>query len=250
VVGRGVPGAARVPGVTSLFDVPVLSYNFLGHVRGLLFESWQVVPSVVFKQYLPGFPRRPSDNSMKKPVRKASAKKVGHPRSAKQVAIKQARTVGSRTSANLHSGGKLTFNHAMIYVKDVDRALRFYQDLLGFKLIEDFRYEGTQVYARMSAPGGDGTIALHQAGPSDSLSSDGVRLYFEVRDLDDFCRKLQQKGFFITKLPRMMPWGWRHAYLNDPDGHEISLYWAGENRMKKTMMRAAGQHAKAATQSS
>jgi hypothetical protein len=26
----------------------------------------------------------------------------------------------------------------------------------------------------------------------------------------------------------MMPWGWRHAYLNDPDGHEISLYWAGE----------------------
>jgi hypothetical protein len=37
--------------------------------------------------------------------------------------------------------------------------------------------------------------------------------------------------------------------LNDPDGHEISLYWAGENRMKKTMMRVAGQHAKAATQS-
>ena len=30
-----------------------------------------------------------------------------------------------------------------------------------------------------------------------------------------------------------MPWGWRHAYLNDPDGQEISLYWAGENRMKK-----------------
>jgi hypothetical protein len=52
-----------------------------------------------------------------------------------------------------------------------------------------------------------------------------------------------------TKLPRMMPWGWRHAYLNDPDGHEISLYWAGENRMKKTMMRVAGLHAKAATQS-
>jgi hypothetical protein len=33
--------------------------------------------------------------------------------------------------------------------------------------------------------------------------------------------------------------GWRHAYLNDPDAHEISLYWAGENRMKKTVMRTA-----------
>ena len=40
-------------------------------------------------------------------------------------------------------------------------------------------------------------------------------------------------------LPRMMPWGWRHAYLNDPDGHEISIYWAGEMRMEKTVMKAA-----------
>ena len=37
------------------------------------------------------------------------------------------------------------------------------------------------------------------AGPDVSVSSDGVRLYFEVRDLDDFCRKLQQKGFYITQ---------------------------------------------------
>ena len=160
-------------------------------------------------------------------------------RPAKRTAAKQRRPTGTKASVNLDIGGKLTFNHAMIYVKDVERGLRFYRDLLGFKLIEDFRYEGTPVYARMRAPGGNGTIALHEAGPGVSVSSDGVRLYFEVRDLDDFCHKLQQKGFYITKLPRMMPWGWRHAYVNDPDGHEISLYWAGENRMKKTMMKAA-----------
>jgi catechol 2,3-dioxygenase-like lactoylglutathione lyase family enzyme len=139
---------------------------------------------------------------------------------------------------------KLTFNHAMIYCKDVERGVGFYRDLMGFKLIEDFRYEGTAVYARLHAPGGDGTIALHQAGPGASLASEGVRLYFEVRDLDEFCRKLLQKGFYITQMPRMMPWGWRHAYLNDPDGHEISLYWAGENRMKKSVMQAARQVAK------
>jgi catechol 2,3-dioxygenase-like lactoylglutathione lyase family enzyme len=137
------------------------------------------------------------------------------------------------------AGEKLTFNHAMVYVKDVQRALGFYRDLLGFKLIEDFRYEGKPVYARLRAPGADGTIALHMAGPDQSLASDGVRLYFEIRDLDGFCRKLQARDFYITQLPRMMPWGWRHAYLNDPDGHEISLYWAGENRMQKTVMKAA-----------
>jgi catechol 2,3-dioxygenase-like lactoylglutathione lyase family enzyme len=122
--------------------------------------------------------------------------------------------------------------------------LAFYRDLLGFKLIEDFRYDGIPVYARLRAPGGDGTIALHQASASASIASEGVRLYFEVVNLDDFCRSLIRKGFYITQMPRMMEWGWRHAYLNDPDGHEISLYWAGEMRWKKSVMQAAKAVAK------
>lgn len=200
---------------------------------------------------------------MKKPKSKrASAKKTAAARPAKSGVARQAGPQGSKASAAIAAAGqgrsqgstasgtqdaegKLSFNHAMVYVKDVERALGFYRDLLGFKLIDDFRYENKPVYARLRAPGGDGTIALHQAGPEASVASDGVRLYLEVRELDDFCRKLQQKGFYITKLPSMMPWGWRHAYLNDPDGHEISLYWAGENRMKKTMMKAAQKAAKA-----
>ena len=177
--------------------------------------------------------------------KKASAKKTPGARSAKGTAVKAVRAPSSEASAAPAGDGKLTFNHAMIYAKDVERALTFYRDLLGFKVVEDFQYENKSVYARLRAPGGDGTIALHQAGPNDSVSSDGVRLYFEVRELDEFCRKLQQKNFYITKLPRLMPWGWRHAYLNDPDGHEISLYWAGENRMKKTMAKAMQKAAKA-----
>jgi len=139
------------------------------------------------------------------------------------------------------SQDRLTFNHAMVYSRDVQRALGFYRDLLGFKLVDEFRHENRPVYARLRAPGGDGTLALHLADAGTPIVSDGVRLYFEIRELEDFCRKLQAKGFYITQMPRMMPWGWLHAYLNDPDGHEISLYWAGENRMKKTVMRTAKQ---------
>jgi catechol 2,3-dioxygenase-like lactoylglutathione lyase family enzyme len=199
---------------------------------------------------------------MKKKSTKTAAKKTGARGAAKRAPVKASKNAKKMTAAKAApkksatakpaaasapvpaSDGKLTFNHAMIYCKDVERAMRFYHDLLGFKLIEDFRYEGTPVYARLRAPGGDGTIALHQAGPGASLVSEGVRLYFEVRDLDDFCRKLIQKGFYITQMPRMMPWGWRHAYLNDPDGHEISLYWAGEMRWKKSVMQAVRQVAK------
>src|SRR5271157_795209 len=182
---------------------------------------------------------------MKKPKAKKAAKKTRTAPPAKRTDAKKAKTPAAKRSKPPvvapapETGDKLTFNHAMIYVKDVERALHFYRDLMGFKLIEDFRYEGSSVYARLRAPGGDGTIALHLAGPGVSLASDGVRLYYEIRDLDGFCRRLQQKGFYITQMPRMMPWGWRHAYLNDPDGHEISLYWAGKNRMQKTVMQAA-----------
>ncbi len=175
-----------------------------------------------------------------------AAKKAKQKTAARKSSSKKAKAVAKRAAAPEPEGGeRLTFNHAMVYVKDVQRALGFYHDLLGFKLIEDFRFEGKPVYARLRAPGGDGTIALHMAGPEQSLASEGVRLYFEIRDLDGFCKKLQARDFYITQLPRMMPWGWRHAYLNDPDGHEISLYWAGENRMKKTVMRAAKEIEKA-----
>jgi len=186
----------------------------------------------------------------KKPAKKkVVAKKKSAARPVKRAVVKKVRTQSKKVStpkvspakapAPAADEGKLSFNHAMIYVKDVERGVNFYRGWLGFKLIEDFRYEGRPVYARLRAPGGDGTIALHQAGPGASVTSDGVRLYFEVRDLDDFCRGLQKRGFYFTQLPTMMPWGWRHAYLNDPEGHEISLYWAGENRMKKTVMKAA-----------
>jgi catechol 2,3-dioxygenase-like lactoylglutathione lyase family enzyme len=171
--------------------------------------------------------------------KKAATKKGGAARAKAKVPIPG----NARGDADL--GAKLSFNHAMVYATDVGRAIAFYRDLMGFRLIEDFRHESKSVYARLRAPGGDGTIALHQAAPGAPVSSDGVRLYFEVRELDEFCRKLQQKNFYITQMPRMMPWGWRHAYLNDPDGHEISLYWAGQNRMKKTVMQAAAKAARA-----
>src|SRR5580658_3863131 len=191
-----------------------------------------------------------SATTKRSPAKKAAPAKKKSSAPSRKAAGKRAATTkpavapAQKPSPAPDDPGKLSFNHAMIYLKDVERGIAFYKDWLGFKLIEDFRHEGKSVYARLRAPGGDGTIALHQAGPGAPVSSDGVRLYFEVRALDDFCRSLQRRGFYFTQLPTMMPWGWRHAYLNDPEGHEISLYWAGENRMKKTVMKAAREAVK------
>jgi len=127
----------------------------------------------------------------------------------------------------------LDLNHAMIYSRDVARALTFYRDLLGFTLLEEFRGGNRVVYARLKMPAGSGTIALHLLAPGEVLATGGVRLYFETRDLEKCCKRLEAAGAKFSKPPAMMPWGWKHAYLDDPDGHEISLYWAGAKRLKK-----------------
>jgi catechol 2,3-dioxygenase-like lactoylglutathione lyase family enzyme len=123
----------------------------------------------------------------------------------------------------------VAFNHAMIYVHHVDPALAFYS-ALGFRLIA--RFPG---YARLRAPRGDASMALHQLGDDiTSAAAEGIRLYFEVKNLEAFCKHLAASGIVFSQMPKVMPWGWRHAYLNDPDGHEVSLYWAGAKRLRGT----------------
>ncbi len=122
----------------------------------------------------------------------------------------------------------MNLNHVMIYVRDVPRALEFYVGVLGLTPIEVYP-EG---YARLRFPEGDATLALHSPEPGRSLNAAGIRIYFEVEDLDERCAELVKQGVVFKQMPADKPWGWRHAYLLDPDGHEVSLYWAGEKRLE------------------
>jgi catechol 2,3-dioxygenase-like lactoylglutathione lyase family enzyme len=139
-----------------------------------------------------------------------------------------------RAKAAARSTSKLEFNHAMIYVRRLDRALAFYRDLLGFKLVDD--YPGA--YARLRSPKGRTTVALHVLEPKQKLvaKTEGLRLYFEAANLDRLCADLKRRGVRFDQPPTDMPWGWRHAYLRDPDGHELSFFKAGAARLRRTTM--------------
>lgn len=124
--------------------------------------------------------------------------------------------------------GPVAFNHALVYVRDLRRSLAFYRDALGLELIEAM--EG---YARLRSSDGTGTVGLHGLSGSKQAMDpkmEGVRLYFETEDVDAACARLETLGYTIDEPPKDMPWGWRHAYLRDPDGHEVSVYHAGEKR--------------------
>ncbi|MBL9080007.1 MAG: VOC family protein [Planctomycetes bacterium] len=126
----------------------------------------------------------------------------------------------------------LAFHHAMLYTRDLERALGFYRDRLGFRVVDE--YPGA--YARLAAPKGNGTIAIHVLEPGQWLDPKrgGMRLYFEVQPLAAFCKRLARDGVVFDQPPQRMPWGWQHAYLRDPDGHELSLFFAGPARLRPT----------------
>ena len=162
-----------------------------------------------------------------------AAKKKAAKKAATKAAKKVVKAKAKARAKPAGGGGALTFNHAMIYCRDVARSTAFYRDQLGFRVVDEY----PSAYARLATPAGT-TIALHCLEPGQQLvpSRSGVRLYFEVKELDAFCQQLATLGVAFEQMPKDMPWGWRHAYLHDPDGHDISLYWAGPARLKATRM--------------
>jgi hypothetical protein len=69
--------------------------------------------------------------------------------------------------------------------------------VLGFELIE-----GMRAPTRGCAPKGSNTIALHQLEPGQSRRREGLRLYFEVQDLDRLCADLAARGVAFDAPPR------------------------------------------------
>lgn len=118
----------------------------------------------------------------------------------------------------------MNLNQITVPVSDVEQSIAFYQQL-GLKLI----VQSLPHYARFECPDGGSTFSLHQA---DKLpKGGGVWIYFEQENLDEFVASLISKGVVFEELPNDKEWLWRESRLKDPDGHQLILYYAGQNRL-------------------
>jgi catechol 2,3-dioxygenase-like lactoylglutathione lyase family enzyme len=117
----------------------------------------------------------------------------------------------------------MNLNQLTIPVAELERSVAFYQKL-GLQLIVLSR----PYYARFACADGPTTFSLHLA--EGSINS-GCWIYFEIENLDQKVHELQKQGFDFEELPNDKPWLWREARLRDPDGHQLILYYAGQNRL-------------------
>ncbi len=122
----------------------------------------------------------------------------------------------------------MKFHQATLPVSDIGRSRKFYLDL-GLQLIVDSDH-----YCRFADPDHTGTLSIEQSdGSGDGPIGTGAILYFEYESpnaLDQAVRDLTAKGLVIS-APQDQRWLWREAKLQDPDGHPIKLFYAGENRL-------------------
>lgn len=107
---------------------------------------------------------------------------------------------------------KYKFDAVFYYVTDLERAVRFYRDVLGMKLTSrDF-------VARFDVDG-----VLFELVPAERVEGSGnARLCLAVEDIEAAVRELAAKGVSATPAKRKSN-GWL-ASFRDPDGNEICLW--------------------------
>ena len=55
-------------------------------------------------------------------------------------------------------------------------------------------------------------------------------VYFEVENVAETVQELKAKGIVFETMPTDQSWLWTEVKLKDPDGNQIIVYHAGENR--------------------
>ncbi len=118
----------------------------------------------------------------------------------------------------------MNLNQITIPSKDLNISIPFYQKL-GLVLIVESRPK----YARFICPDGNSTFSIHYY---ENMGKDSkTSIYFECKNLDEKVDDLVRQGVVFEQMPIDQDWLWREARLKDPDGNQLVLYFAGENRL-------------------
>jgi len=117
----------------------------------------------------------------------------------------------------------MNLNQITVPSVDVKKSISFYEKL-GLKLI----VKALPHYARFECLEGDSTFSIHQVATLPK--GDGIYVYFELENLDNYVQQLIEKGVELEELPNDKPWLWREARLKDIDGNQLILYHAGKHR--------------------
>jgi len=118
-------------------------------------------------------------------------------------------------------------NHAVLYVRDVDRSVAFYRQAFGFEVVQEMA--GRAAFLR--AAGSDnhhdlGLFAVGPGAPSPPAGSVGLyHLAWQVASIHDLAagrRTLEALGALAGQSDHGAT---KSLYGRDPDGNEFEIMW-------------------------
>jgi catechol-2,3-dioxygenase len=121
-------------------------------------------------------------------------------------------------------------NHAVLYVRNVERSVAFYRDVLGFEIVGGMSAGGA-AFLRAAGSTNDHDLGLFQIGDAAAPSPAGrssvgmYHLAWEVdtlRDLEAMAAALAEAGALVGASDHSTT---KSLYGHDPDGLEFEIAW-------------------------
>jgi catechol-2,3-dioxygenase len=119
-------------------------------------------------------------------------------------------------------------NHAVLYVRDVERSVAFYRDVLGFRTVMTMR---GAAFLQAPASTNDHDLGLFQIGEAAGASAAGrttVGLYHLAWEVDTL-GELRRLAGVLTEAGALVGASdhgtTKSLYAKDPDGLEFEVVW-------------------------
>jgi len=118
--------------------------------------------------------------------------------------------------------------HTRYRVKDLEKTVAFYRDVLGLKELRRQRSGRGSQLVFLKAPDSEEEIEIckfDESGPV-VVGPDLTHLAFEVDDLEKFAKEAAAKGYPLSDGPHSINGG-KIAFIDAPEGYEIELIERG-----------------------
>ncbi len=121
----------------------------------------------------------------------------------------------------------------LLLVYDMPTSIHFYCDVLGFKVMGDYREDRQYEWVLLRLHNTELMLEpIYPAAkrpalpdPARTQAHADTALYFGCPDPDAAYVHLRKHGIEVEK-PRVASYGMKQLYLRDPDGYQICFQWA------------------------
>ena len=140
-----------------------------------------------------------------------------------------------------------------IYVRDLERSIRFYVEQLGFNLVFDSLVAGGR-FVVVGPPDGSAVLCFAPVNP-DSDAYQSIRrtapIVFLTENVVARYNEWQSRGVAFTEQPYKPAWGGLYASLEDPDGNALKLVESDDlsqelDEQRRTLAEKAEQERRSA----